>query len=115
MADTVSNAESHASAEADGVVQIVFEDMLVTNEGQWIEANRPALLQLWRLLKQGAAKFEGLGVLNQCNFHIFCSFCYRWTEDDDDVISSTGLSDDSSDSDRSENSEDPEQQTETET
>jgi hypothetical protein len=103
-ADTASNADSHASAAAADIMQIVFEDMLVTNEGQWIEANRPALLQLWRLLKQGTARFEGLVLLNQCSFHLFCSFCYRWTEDDDNV-SSTNLSDTSSESSNSENNE----------
>ena len=72
---------SDTSSEVD--LEVVFEDLLVTNEGEWIEAHKANLLQLWKLLKQGRSRFND-SYLNGCNFRIFCSFVYRWTENDTD-------------------------------
>ena len=63
-------------------LEVMFEDLLVTNEGEWIEAHRHNLSQLWNLLKQGKSRFND-NYLTGCNFRIFCSFVYRWTEDED--------------------------------
>lgn len=73
-------SESGSESEVD--VQVMFEDLLVTNEGEWIEAHRHNLLQLWNLLKQGKSRFND-NYLTGCNFRIFCSFVYRWTEEED--------------------------------
>ena len=73
-------ATSDTASDAD--LEVLFEDLLVTNEGEWIEAHRHNLLQLWNLLKQGKSRFND-NYLTACNFRIFCSFVYRWTEDED--------------------------------
>ena len=63
---------------------------MVTNEGEWIEAHRHNLLQLWNLLKQGKSRFND-NYLTACNFRIFCSFVYRWTEDEDSDAESSDI------------------------
>lgn len=77
----VESPASDTSSDVD--LEVVFEDLLVTNEGEWIEAHKANLLQLWKLLKQGRSRFND-SYLNGCNFRIFCSFVYRWTENDTD-------------------------------
>ena len=71
--------------------QLRFEDLLVTNEGEWIHSHKPHLLQIWRLLKQGCARYNAT-YCSLANFHIFASFVYRWTgadgasSDDEDLV-----------------------------
>lgn len=77
-----ASESSSESEDGDAQLQVMFEDLLVTNEGEWIEAHRHNLLQLWNLLKQGRSRFND-NYLTGCNFRIFCSFVYRWTEDED--------------------------------
>jgi len=80
--DGVSEAPPASDTSSEPDLQVVFEDLLVTNEGEWINAHRHNLLQLWNLLKQGKSRFND-NYLTGCNFRIFCSFVYRWTEDED--------------------------------
>ena len=86
-----------------------FEDSLVTNEGEWIHSHKPHLLQIWRLLKQGCARFSNdAPYCSMANFHIFASFVYRWTgtgetsSDDEDMVLLDSLDSLDSDGHRSE-------------
>ena len=92
---------SEDGSESDSGLEVMFEDLLVTNEGEWVEAHRHNLLQLWNLLKQGKSRFND-NYLTACNFRIFCSFVYRWTEDENSD------DEDSDDSDADMSSEDAE-------
>ena len=79
----VAAIDPASDTSSDGDLEVVFEDLLVTNEGHWIEAHKANLLQMWKLLKQGRSRFNN-SYLDGCNFRIFCSFVYRWTENDSD-------------------------------
>ena len=96
---------SETSSEPD--LEVVFEDLLVTNEGEWIEAHRHNLLQLWKLVKQGSSRLNDR-YLGGCNFRIFCSFVYRWTEDESDADES----DDEMQSDDEQDAQEGEEETE---
>lgn len=60
----------------------LFEDLLVTNEGEWIESHTQKLKQIWRVLQQ-ACKRSGNSYLGDCSFNVFASFMYRWTDQED--------------------------------
>ena len=90
------------SEDASVSGMLTFQDSLVTNEGEWIQSHKPHLLQIWRLVKQGCARYtHETPYCSLANFHIFASFVYRWTgtgdtsSDDDDIeiASSDGNSD----------------------
>ena len=73
-----------------------ISDMLVSQEGYWIEGNRVKLMRIWKGLK-GMCRLimpEQPELLAQASFALFASFAYRWTSADDD-----DSDDDSSDSD----------------
>lgn len=80
--EIVAEGSQASDTSSEPGLEVMFEDLLVTNEGEWIEAHRHNLLQLWNLLKQGKSRFDD-SYLTGCNFRIFCSFVYRWTEDED--------------------------------
>ena len=80
--EIVAESSPASDTSSEPGLEVKFEDLLVTNEGEWIEAHRHNLLQLWNLLKQGRSRFDD-NYLTGCNFRIFCSFVYRWTEDED--------------------------------
>ena len=80
------------SEDASASGMLTFEDSLVTNEGEWIHSHKPHLLQIWRLVKQGCARYtQETPYCLLANFHIFASFMYRWTgtgdtsSDDEDI------------------------------
>ena len=90
---------SDSSVGVSTIIQVTFEDMLVTDEGEWIQSHRQKLLQLWRLLKRGCARHSDL-YLSGCSFAVFSSFVYRWTlaegEDSSDSVSLASVSSHSS-------------------
>lgn len=92
-------ASPDGSVGASTIIQVTFEDMLVTDEGEWIQSHRHKLLQLWRLLKRGCARHSDL-YLSGCSFAVFSSFVYRWTltegEDSTDSVSLASVSSHSS-------------------
>lgn len=99
--DAVSDVPPASDTSSEPDLQVVFEDLLVTNEGEWINAHRHNLLQLWNLLKQGKSRFDD-NYLTGCNFRIFCSFVYRWTENEETDEDQT----DEDDADMNSNNED---------
>ena len=90
---------SESSVGVSTIIRVTFEDMLVTDEGEWIQSHRQKLLQLWRLLKRGCARHSDL-YLSGCSFAVFSSFVYRWTlaegEDSSDSVSLASVSSHSS-------------------
>ena len=81
---------STSSSSLSNVLQVTFEDLLVTAEGEWIQSHRANLLNLWRLLKQGCTRHNE-SYLNNCSLAVFSSFVFRWTDTeeggDDDTVS----------------------------
>lgn len=86
MAQEPSSSEG---SDVGNTLRITFDDMLVTDEGEWIQSHRPQLAQIYRLVKRGCSR-HGHTYLNGCSFNIFASFVYRWTdtaEEAEDIIS----------------------------
>lgn len=67
------------------------QDMLVSNEGEWIAARRHQLMRMWKGLKSLRTLHmpDEPGILDQASFGIFASFVYRWTNADSDDDSSS--------------------------
>lgn len=92
--------EAHSSDDEDLVMPTDPMDMLVSEEGIWVDSNYQGLMKTWRGLKGLCRAFlpEQEGVLADANFRVFASFVYRWTaagdsdseeSDGDDIIPET--------------------------
>ncbi len=73
-----------------------IDDMLVTQEGYWIEGNRMKLMRIWKGLKGICHRImpEQPELLAQASFALFASFAYRWTAAEDSSSSSGSEDDD---------------------
>lgn len=90
--DRSQQDNSNQSESDDGDFDVDFDmrnvqDMLVSNEGEWIAARRHGIMRIWKGLKGLlTVHMPEEGILEQASFGIFASFVYRWTnaESDDD-------------------------------
>lgn len=88
----VSRTESSDTDDEDFTVG--FQDMLISNEGEWIAARRHQLMRLWKGTK-GLCRLlmpDEESILEQASFGIFASFIYRWTSADNESDSSSSNS-----------------------
>lgn len=63
---------------------MTYNDMLIGQEGLWIEGNHRQLMRIWRGLKGlcRAIMPDQPEVLADASFRVFASFMYRWTAEE---------------------------------
>ena len=90
----LANAQQAPDTSDDDIDQYENPvDMLVSQEGIWIEGNYKRLMTIWKGLKGLCSKVmpDHPELLADANFRVFASFAYRWTaaesdSDDEDTM-----------------------------
>ena len=81
-----TSRDSDTSEDMEFTATFDLNDMLVSNECEWVRQRRKELMQTWKGLKQICTKtFPGEHkILADASFGIFASFVYRWTSEESD-------------------------------
>lgn len=73
---------------------MTYNDMLIGQEGLWIEGNHRQLMRIWRGLKGLCRSImpDQPEVLADASFRVFASFMYRWTAEEGGASSDSDAS-----------------------
>lgn len=88
-----TSRDSDTSEDMESTATFDLNDMLVTNECEWVRQRRKELMQTWKGLKQICTKTfpDEKQILGDASFGIFASFIYRWTAAESDSDTDTDM------------------------
>lgn len=81
-----NTTDNDGDESATSPITFVVDDMLISDEGEWISSHKPAIRFMYHALSSAMQrckrKYE-YDYLDDITFATFCSFVYRWSTGDD--------------------------------